>query len=220
MASYVFMKLLEAHPSRYDAGLRLLSRGRLERAYDRLAACFREGQRVLDLGCGTGSLTLRAAVRGARVTGIDLDPGMLRLAREKAALAGLAAGVEFREQGVAELDGEAAESYDVVVSGLCLSELSEAELGQALREVKRILKPGGLFCVADEARPAALAGRLLHALIRLPLNAVAVLAARRPSRALAGLPERLQGSGFRLRSCRWNRLGSFLELVAEKEGPA
>ncbi len=218
MGSLLFMKLLESCPPWYDPGLRLLTLGRLETAYDRLAVCFQEGQRVLDLGCGTGELTLRAAARGARVTGIDINAGMLALARERALRTGLAARVEFREQGVAELGGEAAESYDVVVSGLCLSELSRIELSHALGEVWRVLKPGGLFCVADEVRPVGLPGRLLHSLMRLPLVIVTVLAARRPSRALSSFPEQLQGSGFQLRSCRRSELGSFMELVAEKAG--
>ena len=219
MLGFLFMKLLELHPARYDAGLRLLTRGNLEKTYDRLTAYFREGDRVLDLGCGTGSLALRAAARGAWVTGIDVNPRMLAVARERLALEGLADRVELREMGVAELDREAAESFDVVVSGLCLSELSRAEVAYALVQARRILKPGGLLCVADEVRPETFLGRLLQILLRLPLVIVILLSARRPTRPLSGLPGRVEELGFRLRTCRRNGLGSFMELTAEKGGP-
>ena len=63
MAVYVLMRILESSPSRYDMGIRILTFGRLDKAYDRLIAYVKEGQRVLDLGCGTGMLTLRAARR-------------------------------------------------------------------------------------------------------------------------------------------------------------
>lgn len=218
MFSFLFMKLLELRPARYDAGLRLLTLNRLEKAYDRLAVHFRQGERILDLGCGTGGLALRAAVRGARVTGIDINPRMLAAARARLARAGLAHRVTLREMGVSELYGEAAESYDAVVSGLCLSELRDSEADATLAEALRLLKPGGLLCIVDEVRPEAAGGRLAHALLRLPLVIILLLAARRPTRPLSGLPGRLEALGFRLRSCRRSRLGSFMELVAEKEG--
>jgi ubiquinone/menaquinone biosynthesis C-methylase UbiE len=220
MLSFLFMKLLESYPPCYDRGLRLLSLGRLAKSYDRLAAWFYPEQHVLDLGCGSGALTLRAAARGARVTGMDINPRMLALARENADRAGLSARVELYQRGVAELGGEEAESYDTVVSGLCLSELSAGELEYTLVEIRRILKPGGLFCVADEVRPVSLPGRLLQDLMRLPLAALALLSARRSTRPLIGWPQYLEGRGFRLRSCRLGGLGGFMELAAEKAGPA
>ena len=64
--TYVLMRILESAPRRYDLGICLLSLGRLARAYDRLANRIEPGQHVLDLGCGTGVLTLRAAPRGAK----------------------------------------------------------------------------------------------------------------------------------------------------------
>ena len=64
MSTYVLMRILESSPRRYDLGIRLLTLGHLDRAYDRLVGRIERGQRVLDLGCGTGALTLRAARRG------------------------------------------------------------------------------------------------------------------------------------------------------------
>ena len=216
MSLYVLMRLLESAPGRYDAGIRLLTGGRLERAYDRLTAPIRPGQRVLDIGCGTGALTLRAAQQGARVKGIDIDPEMLAIARRRATQAGVDERVEWQESGVAELDHEPAKTYDVVMSGLCLSELSEDEFDYTLAEVRRLLKSGGLLLVADEVRPRGRFWRGLHALLRTPLVALTYLITRQTTHPVADLPEKLTAAGFRVESQRFSRTGGFVELVARK----
>ena len=139
MSTYVLMRILESAPSRYDLGIGLLTLGRLGAAYDRLASHVGPGQRVLDLGCGTGALALRAARGGAAVKGIDVNPQMLEIAERRAREASLADRVELREMGVAELEAEPADSYDAVMSGLCFSELSQDELRYTLQHVRRIL---------------------------------------------------------------------------------
>ena len=100
------MKILESAPRRYDLGIRLLTLGSVDRAYDRLASHVREGQHVLDIGCGTGALALRAARNGASIKGIDVNAQMLEMAEQHAREAGLTDNVELREMGVATLDGE------------------------------------------------------------------------------------------------------------------
>ena len=155
MSTYVLMRILESAPRRYDLGIRLLTFGSLDKAYDRLATRVEAGQRVLDVGCGTGALTLRAARRGARVKGIDLNAQMLEIARQRAGASGLAGNVDLQEMGIAELDAELPASYDVVMSGLCFSELSEDEIAYGLSQIVRVLRPGGLLLVADEVTGAA-----------------------------------------------------------------
>ena len=73
MSTYVLMRILESTPRRYDVGIQLLTFGAVGRAYDLLAGQLSPHERVLDIGCGTGALAIRAALRGARVTGIDVD---------------------------------------------------------------------------------------------------------------------------------------------------
>ena len=68
------MRVLESAPSRYDRGIRLLTLGQAERAYDRLTAQIEPGWRVLDLGTGTGALALRAAAQGAQARASLLSP--------------------------------------------------------------------------------------------------------------------------------------------------
>ena len=96
MSSFVWMKVLESAPERYDRGIRMLSGGRIEEAYDRIAKLIAApGKRILDIGCGTGGVTLACAARGAAVTGIDIDAGMLEVARKKPVPA--SGSVEFLE---------------------------------------------------------------------------------------------------------------------------
>lgn len=82
MSTYVWMRVLESASRRYDLGIQLLSFGHIEKVYNRVAQLAR-GPEVLDLGCGTGNVALGLARRGLRVTGVDLSPEMLDLARRK-----------------------------------------------------------------------------------------------------------------------------------------
>ena len=220
MSTYVLMRILESAPHRYDFGMRLLTGGAIDRAYDRLAAHVEPGQRVLDLGCGTGSLTVRAARRGARVKGIDVNPEMLAMASRRVREAGCESRVELAEMGVAELDREAARSYDVVTSGLCFSELSDDEMAYALAQVMRILEPGGLLLVADEVVEPGRLGRTLRAIVRAPLAALAYVVTQQTTHPVAHLPETLAGAGFDVVSTRVTGLRDFMEIVARRPGGA
>jgi ubiquinone/menaquinone biosynthesis C-methylase UbiE len=214
MSTYVLMRILESAPRRYDLGIRLLTLGTVGKAYDRLAGHIEAGQRVLDIGCGTGALALRAARRGAQVRGIDSNAEMLEIAAQRARDTGLADKLELVEMGVAELDREQARSYDVITSGLCFSELSDGELAYALEQAMRILKPGGLLLVADEVRQRNLAARILVCLVRTPLAALTWLISQQVTHPIAGLPETLTQAGFRVVSARSGGLKSFAEVVA------
>jgi demethylmenaquinone methyltransferase/2-methoxy-6-polyprenyl-1,4-benzoquinol methylase len=161
------MKILESAPNRYDQGIRWLTGGRLGEVYDRLAGRIQPGQKVLDIGCGTGSLSIRAALKGARVKGMDINPQMLDLARKKSTSLPNPVTIEWVEMGVTELDTEPADSYDVVMSGLCFSELSEEERSYGLHEIYRILKPDGLLLLADEAESNRILLRILSGLSRI-----------------------------------------------------
>lgn len=218
MSTYVLMRVLESAPRRYDFGIRLLTLGGLDKAYDRLANYVERGQNVLDLGCGTGALTLHVAQRGAKVTGIDINAEMLDIARRRVRSTGMAARVDLREMGVAELGAEEAQRYNAVMSSLCFSELSEDELTYTLREVARILRPGGLLLIADEIKPRGFFKRLIHQTIRTPLAVLAYVITQQTTRPAVNLPAKLIKAGFSIESVRVNRLGSFGEFVARKPG--
>ncbi len=220
MSTYVLMRILESAPRRYDLCLQLLTLGQVSRAYDRLTSHLAAGHQVLDVGCGTGALTLRAARNGALIKGIDVNAQMLEMAAESLRRAGLECRAELVEMGVAELDSEAAESYDAVISGLCFSELSDDELSFTLAQVTRMLRPGGLLLVADEARPRSLPARWAHALLRAPLAILTWVLTQQTTRPVAHLPERLAASGLTVESVRATGLGTFVEIVARKPGEA
>ena len=210
------MRILESAPHRYDLGIRLLTFGAVGPAYDRLVSHVDEGDRVLDVGCGTGALALRAAEKGAHVKGIDVNTEMLAVAKDKISKAQYSGQVELEEKGVAELDQEPSETYDVVMSGLCLSELSEDELGYAFQQALRILKPGGLLLVADEVPPVNIGTRWIHRLVRAPLALATYLVSGQTTRPLESLPARIEEAGFIMESSRATSMGSFMEVVASK----
>jgi demethylmenaquinone methyltransferase/2-methoxy-6-polyprenyl-1,4-benzoquinol methylase len=214
MSTYVLMKILESAPGRYDWGIRLLTLGRLDRRYDRLVEPIHSGDTVLDVGCGTGALSLRAVRKGAKVKGIDLNPEMLEIARKRATEEGLEDQVTYAELGVAELDREPSGAYDTAVSGLCFSELSPDEIRFTLRTLRFLLKPGGLLLIADEVRPAGTVKHLLSTLLRAPLVALTYLLTQTTTKAVRDLPHLVEEAGFQIRNIRLTRLGNFMELMA------
>ena len=99
---------------------------------------------ALDVGCGTGFLSLELAGRGHRVTGIDFAPQMLAEARKKAAAQGIA--VRF-EEGDAEQLRFPAGSFDLVMTRHVLWTLPHPEA--AIDEWTRVLRPGGRLAAMD-----------------------------------------------------------------------
>jgi len=216
MSTYILMKILESTPARYDRGIRLLTFGKLDSVYDRLAAHIKSGQYVLDIGCGTGALSLRAAQNGAKVKAIDVNSQMLEIAKQRAGEAELSSKIEFCEMGAAELGNEQAESFDVVISGLCFSELTIDELNYTLLESYKMLKPDGLLLIADEVSPNGIINKILVWIIRFPLLIITYIFTQTTTRAIKDLSQKIAGSGFSIQSIRENKLKNFLEIIAQK----
>jgi ubiquinone/menaquinone biosynthesis C-methylase UbiE len=196
MSSFVWMKVLESAPDRYDRGIRMLSGGRIGQVYERLAELVAApGKRVLDIGCGTGGVSLACAARGAAVTGIDIDTGMLEVARSKPVPA--SGSVDFIELGAAEVEDRFPErSLDAVVSCLAMSELSPEEQDYALRIAYSRLVPGGTIAIADETTPDDGLPRLAYRLRRLPVIAATYLLTQTATRPVEKLRERMTAAGF------------------------
>jgi len=116
------------------------------------AARIEPGQRVLDLGCGTGSLVLmvKRACPEASVVGLDVDEKILAIARRK--LDKARADVELRT-GSATAPPFAATSFDRVLTTLVLHHLTTAQKREALAAARKLLRPGGELHIADWGKP-------------------------------------------------------------------
>jgi demethylmenaquinone methyltransferase/2-methoxy-6-polyprenyl-1,4-benzoquinol methylase/phosphoethanolamine N-methyltransferase len=147
---------------RYDLFVALLTLGRAGALRDRTIELARitPGEDVLDVGCGTGEIAMRAKVRTGptgSVAGIDPAAEMIAMARQKAARAGLE--IDYRV-AAAEALPFADATFDVAVSSLMMHHLPEDLKPRALAEIGRVLNPGGHLVVVDFQRPSSRLGRL------------------------------------------------------------
>lgn len=213
--SYVYMKVLESAPDRYDRGMRIVTLGRLERVNQAIADSLQRGSSVLDIGCGTGALAVCLARKGVHVTGIDVSPSMLAQASDRIRAGGLEALVSLKEMGAANLDTAfPAASFDAVVATLVLSELSSEEIEYTLEQSKRILRSGGQLLVADELLPDKALGQLASFLFRLPFVVLAFLLTQNTTHRVARLRERIEKAGFELLRSERYLAGSLALFVA------
>jgi ubiquinone/menaquinone biosynthesis C-methylase UbiE len=146
----------------YDPLCRLLGAQRVrERLLDE--AALQPGERVLDLGCGTGALSLLVAKRHPGISLVALDPDQKALARARAKAA-RGGAIEWRH-GYGDAIPFPDRSFDRVLSSLVLHHLTRDEKRGTLRDVCRVLKPGGRVHVLDFGPPRRLFERALTALI-------------------------------------------------------
>ena len=143
-------RLFDTIAGRYDLITVLLSYGQDRRWKRRLVemAGLAAGMRVLDVACGTGDIAFAAAARGAKVTGLDLTQRMVDLARERNGACGVP--VHFLVGDMSALpfpDG----AFDVVTTGYGIRNVPE--IPPAVREIARVLRPGGLLLSLDFNRP-------------------------------------------------------------------
>lgn len=148
------------------------------------------GQRVLDFGCGTGTLAVRAKELQpeADVVGLDVDPRMIEQAERLSRKKGL--HIAWKQSTVDQLT-DADGQFDVVLSSLVFHHLATEEKQSSLAHLFRILCPGGKLLIADFGKPAG------------PLMALAFLGVRlfdgfEPTSAnVAGrLPVLIKEAGF------------------------
>lgn len=136
----------------YDPVVRWTTRERAFKAHLLSQANIRAGHRVLDVGCGTGTLALavKRACPGAVVTGLDADRAVLaRAARKIEAPGDSVTLVEGRADSMPFKSG----TFDRVISSLFFHHLEPASKQLVFGEIHRLLVPGGELHVADWGRP-------------------------------------------------------------------
>jgi ubiquinone/menaquinone biosynthesis C-methylase UbiE len=131
----------------YDLIAKLLGADGARRTLFDLAP-LRPGDRVLDIGCGTGTFAtmLKQRYPSVEVTGLDPDARALARARRKAEQARVLVRLD---QGFADSLEYPAASFDVVFSSFMFHHLEGSNREKTLREVHRVLKPGGSFYLLD-----------------------------------------------------------------------
>jgi len=148
----------------YDLGVRVTMRERLWRPVIVEAVADRNPAVVVDVGCGTGALSIPVAARlpSARVVGVDGDPEVLDIARGKPG----ADAVEWTEGLAGSLPLKAGEA-DVLVTSLVLHHLPLQTKREMLSEAHRVLRPGGRLIVADWAAPQDVVASVGFALLQV-----------------------------------------------------
>lgn len=225
----VFMKWLENSPKNYDRGIQILTLGQLRHIKERIARDYiREGIRVLEIGCGTGTLTTLMAEQGATVTGIDASPAMLGEAQKKILAGGLERRVTLKFMGASLIgDRFPPTSFDLIVSTLVFSEFPPDELRYVLEACAKLLAPGGRILIADDVIPSRPLALLPFYLVRWPLVLLTWLLTRTSTTALRDFDSLLAKTGFSARTVASYLGGSLVlyeirpahEIQAESELP-
>lgn len=153
-------------PSAYDRAIKFWTReGRWRSLFVEQIAP-RSDERILDVGCGTGTLAilLKRRAPGCDIVGIDPDPQILEIARKKARAAGVA--VDFREGFAHEARAKGGAGYDKVVSSLVFHQTPMAEKKAGLNAMAAAAKPQGELHVADYAEQRHWLMRLLFRIVQ------------------------------------------------------
>ncbi len=117
-------------------------------------------QKVLDLGCGTATLTImvKEAHPDAQVTGLDVDPKVLTIGQAKAMKAGVSISLDHDlSYALPYSDG----AFDRVLSSLMFHHLTSQDKQQTLKEAYRVLKQDGRLCIVDFGPPVGLWARII-----------------------------------------------------------
>lgn len=126
----------------------------------------KEGQKILDFGVGTATLSIMAKKLNPQteITGIDIDPRILALANEKTKKELVDVHLLLYKGGELPFNDN---SFDRVISSLVFHHLTREEKNSALKEIARVLKPGSELHIADWGKPSNIVMRAVFFLEQL-----------------------------------------------------
>ncbi|TRO57284.1 class I SAM-dependent methyltransferase [Candidatus Bathyarchaeota archaeon] len=219
MASYIFMKILESAPQRYDMGINLISFGQDRRMQQEIVEEYvHKSNQVLEIGCGTGTLAISCAKKGASVVAFDISRQMLAIAERKVREHNLIEKIQLKEMGAIEMEKAFNENtFDRIVSTLVFSELYDYEQKYVLNQAYRVLRPNGLIIIADEVKPRSLWKRIVHSSIRIPLALITYLLTQTSTKALGDIKGPITNAGFKIIHEKRSFIDSFTLFVGQKE---
>lgn len=221
MLMYGWMVFVEHAPERYDWAVRVMTFGQLDKIKNLIAEQIRPGDRVLDIGCGTGTLALRCIERGAHVTGLDPNEYMLGEAEKRCADAGYADRFTPVRDSVTQLRKHFADgSFDVVTATMCLGEFPEEYLDYVMGDCRRILRPGGRLLVGDECWPRNIVVRTFYRGAMVLFWIPQFLLLRRPFFPIKDLEAIVRNGGLEVTDSTSFTGTSFRLIAAAKERSA
>lgn len=212
------MKSLENKAERYDKGINTLTLGKYPKIKQYIADNYLyEGENLLDIGMGTGTLAILAANKGLDVTGIDYSEKMLNVARRNIKERNLSQQIKIKRMSIINLDKEFKnKSFDKVTAMLIFSELYEKEQDFTLDQIYRILKDTGEFILVDEVKPKALWKKILYFIIKVPLVVLTFLKSQLTTKALNNFENRLEKHRFDIISEKYYLLDTLKLLRIKK----
>lgn len=173
----------------YDAAIALATREHVWRRLMIDAIALKAGERLLDVGCGTGTLlaALTSETPGASFVGLDPDPDVLSRAKRRTR-----APISFVQGFLDEGFVAAHAPFDVVVSSLVLHQTSLGAKRRILREMRNALRSGGRLCIADYGLQSS---RLMRVAFRATVQALDGVEDTQPN-ADGVLPTLMSEAGF------------------------
>lgn len=205
-------RLFATIADRYDLITILLSGGRDRKWKDRLTqmAAVGPGTRALDVACGTGDIAFRLSARGAQVVGMDVTFRMLELAVSKQGVPAPHGAVRFVSGDMMALPFEDA-TFDVVTTGYGVRNVPAIE--PALAEIRRVLRPGGLFLSLDFNRPESMLLRQVYLAYLIVVGSTLGFVLHRDPDTYRYIPESIRRYPGAERVCAMAREQGFAECA-------
>jgi ubiquinone/menaquinone biosynthesis C-methylase UbiE len=213
------MKVLEEIPEEYESRISSLTSGTLEEVHNRILGLIKESDRVLELGCGPGSLAIRCAKKGANVVAIDISEKMINYAMEKSQREGVTDRIKFITDDFTRLDILFAnEKFDAIISTLALSELRHLEQQLVFDQCWEILVDEGLVAFADEVKPTGWGkNSLVYSLKRVFYTTITYWKTKRTTSAINRFSDRIEQTGYKIIQSEHFAGNSFQLITAIKQ---